>query len=188
MKDNSEIEVCPNDDLAAYLDGELTAKAADAIEKHVDACDACGRALADQRRFLAALSASLDSGNEIVLPANFTKKIVSNAESSVIGLRRQNEWFTAVFIAVALFFFAIFALGGETFAVASAMGSIGEKFVAVGGFGLRLLGSLGFAVAVVARSLSSHLGAAGFSILFFVFICAAVIFASSKRMIRRRSA
>jgi anti-sigma factor RsiW len=187
VKDVSETEMCPRDEIAAYIDGELSVDESAAFERHVDECAVCSRSLMEQRQFLAALSASLDDGKAIDLPADFTKRIVSNAESSVSGIRRPNELFTAICICAALFLFVLFAFGGEVFAVASAAGGIGEKLLTVGSFVLKLVGNAIFAVAVVSRSLANYLDPAVLLIPAFVII-AGFVFLSSRRILRRRSA
>lgn len=180
--------MCPRDDIAAYVDGELSAEAARELELHISGCAECSRALMQQRQFLAALSASLDSGNAIDLPKDFTKKIVTNAESSVSGVRRPHELLTAACITAALFLFVLFAFGGETFAIASAAGGVGEKLLAVGSFVLKIAANAIFAVAVVSRSLAGYFDASSLTISAGIVVAALFIFFSSKWMLRRRSA
>ncbi len=186
MKENSETELCPRDDIAAYVDGELSTEAAEAVERHVRACATCSRALLDQRQFLAALSESLDDSN-IVLPSDFAKRVVSNAESSVRGVRRPYEFLTAALICAVLLMFLLFALGVETSAVAAAMGSIAEKLLSIGGFLLRIVGNIAFAAAVVARALGAYTGSSGILIPISIFVFGVFAFISSRWMLRRRS-
>lgn len=188
MREISETQSCPRDDIAAYVDGELSSDAAADLERHIEACAICSRSLVQHRQFLAALSTSLEAGDQIDLPDDFTKKVVTNAESRVTGLRRPHEMFTAVFICAALFLFAIFALGGEAFSAASVVGSIGEKFWTVGTFLLKFIANVAFAVTVIVRSLTSHFGAAGISTLVILFFATAVLLFSSRRVFKRRSA
>lgn len=188
VKELSETDICPRDDVAAYVDGELSAQEAEEFELHVDQCSTCGRALMQQRQFLAALSASLDHGSAIDLPKDFTKRIVTNAESSVSGVRRPHELFTAICISAALFLFVLFAFGGETFAFASAAGAIGEKVFVIGSFFLKTAGNAIFAVAVVSRSLAGYFNASVLSISAGLVVAALFIVFSSRWMLRRRSA
>lgn len=187
MKESSEAESCPGDDIAAYVDGELSAEAAAGFELHLQGCTACSRALRQQRQFLAALSASLDDGNAFDLPRDFTKRIVTNAESTVSGVRRPNELLTAACISVALFLFVLFAFGGETFAFATAAGAVGEKLLTVGSYVLKMLGNTIFAVAVVSRSLTCYFDRSVLAISATVVVLAAGVFVSSRWMLRRRS-
>ncbi len=187
MKENSETELCPRDDIAAYVDGELSTEAAEAVERHVRACAICSRALLDQRQFLAALSASLDDSKDIVLPSDFARRVVSNAESSVRGVRRPYEFLTAALICAVLLMFLLFAFGVETSAVAAAMGSIAEKLLSIGGFLLRIVGNIAFAAAVVARALGAYTGSSGILIPISIFVFGVFAFISSRWMLRRRS-
>lgn len=187
MQDNSVTKVCPQDDIAAYVDGELSLEAAMSLERHIDTCDVCGGALLEQRQMLAALTASLNDSFDRSLPPDFSKRIISNAESSVAGLRRPNEIVTAVCISCALLIFVLFAFGGETWAVAYALSVVAEKLFALGGFVVRIAGNLVFGFAVVARSLMAY---AGFEILLMPFsaiLACTVVFFSSRWVLRRKS-
>lgn len=185
MRDNSTIEVCPRDDIAAYVDGELSREAASLLERHIDTCDACAGALRDQRQMLTALTASLDADTELSLPADFSKRVVSNAESSVAGLRRPNEILTAVCISSALLIFVLFAFGSETWSIFSTLGVAGEKLLTLGGFILKIAGNLAFGIAVVFRSLATHSSAELVLILLSVFVFGLFLFVSSKWLWRR---
>lgn len=152
----SEIAACPRDEIASYIDGELSPAEEAAFDKHLTECGDCRTELKHQKAFLFALNASLESEDDIPLPKDFTRTIVANAESRVSGLRRPREQFTAIFICAALFIFALFALGGEAEIVWVAIGSVVEKIAAVGSFVLRLVFHVSYSIAVVARSLFSH--------------------------------
>ena len=173
MKDISIPDVCPRDDIAAYVDGELSAELSAELELHFAACEACGLALRQQRQFLSALSASLASEEAIELPEDFTKKIVVTAESSVTGLRGKRELLTAALVFAALLLFSVFVVGGEYLGTASAVGGFGQKLMA--------------AAAVVVRGLA-HTVSGGPLLLLFGVGAVAVIFCSSVWVIRRRNA
>lgn len=187
MQDNSTIKACPRDDIGAFVDGELSTQRAAELEEHIAGCHVCGVALREQKQILWAITASLESGDDLSLPPDFSKRVISNAESSVAGLRRPNEILTAVCISSALLIFVLFAFGGETWAVASALSVVAEKLFALGGFGFRIAGNLVFGFAVVARSLMAY---AGFEILLAVFsgiLACTVVFFSSRWALRRKS-
>lgn len=179
-------QICPDDDIAAYVDGELSVEAESAFEQHVSECETCAHGLLDQRQFLAALTASLDDTSSVQLPADFTKRVVSNAESTVAGVRRPNELLTAVCITAALFVFSLFAFGGEAFAVATTAGAVGERVLALGLFILRMAGGLAFAIAVISRSLVSSFEPVGLIIVVIVLFAAVFVFYSSGRLTGRR--
>lgn len=184
MTESSPSGSCPRDDTAAYVDGELSERDASEFEHHLAGCDVCRLALADQKKFLIALASSLDEKESITLPADFTRRVVSNAESGVSGLRRPRELAAAVFIAVALLVLLLAALGPETPALAAATAVAADKLAAVGSFLLRTGANIAFAAAVVVKSLAANLGfagsAAGLALLAFLFV-------SSRRFIRRRN-
>ena len=159
MVPTPELFNCPLDDIASYVDGELSPDEETEFEAHLAGCETCRTELNHQKEFLFALSSSLESENDIPLPKDFTRTIVANAESRVSGLRRPRERFTAIFICAVLFIFALFALGGETGTVLAVIGGVAEKALAVVSFAVRLLFNISYSIAVVARSLFSHLEA-----------------------------
>lgn len=179
-----ENAACPRDEIASYIDGELSPTDETAFEKHLSGCDVCRSELRNQKQFLFALNASLESERDIPLPKNFTRTIVANAESRVSGLRRPRERFTAIFICAALFFFALFALGGEAEPMWRAFGSVAEKMLAVGGFVLRFVFNISLGVAIVARSLFSHINLWWALALSLIVLCASALLVFSRSVIR----
>lgn len=182
----SENVDCPRDEIASYIDGELSQSEEAAFETHLSECETCRSELKYQKEFLFALSASLDSEQDIPLPKDFTRTIVANAESRVSGLRRPRERFTAIFICAALFLFALFALGGNAETVWNAFGSIGEKAYSIGAFIVRVLYSISIGIAVVVRSLASHISTLWLLTLPVVASMAAGLFFFSRSVIRGR--
>src|SRR5690349_11921217 len=88
-----EIE-CPSIEIASYLDGELSPDLELQLEAHLAKCVICTQELNDQKHFINALNNSLIDGPD--LPTDFTKRIVTNAESGVSGLRQKKERLNAV--------------------------------------------------------------------------------------------
>ena len=147
---------CPTDEIAAYIDGELVPEHEIELEAHLADCQICSFELNQQKQFLCGLNSSLKNEGEIELPANFTKLIVANAESSVNGLRRPRERFNAIFICAGLFLFALFALGAEAGKVLDGVSNIFDQIVAVGGVFARLTYSFFVGVAIILRSFASQ--------------------------------
>ena len=121
---------CPSPEISAYIDGELSAKAEALFESHIADCPTCARDLNDQKQFVNVLNVSLATAPEV--PADFTKRIITNAESGVSGLRKRKERMNAMFVVAALFFFALFALGASApGAFAAAFDFAGRSFAVI---------------------------------------------------------
>ena len=82
---------CPRTELAAYIDGELSPREALELEMHLAVCQDCAAELNEQKKLLCALDFVLESERKIELPADFTKIIVTKAQSNVSGLRSPRE-------------------------------------------------------------------------------------------------
>lgn len=150
MTNQSNFNLCPAEEISAYIDGELDAARTVEMDMHFAGCEACSHELNEQKHFLRHLDASLGCEREIELPANFTKRIVANAESTVSGVRRPGELFNATFICAGLLLFVLFATGAETGRLLQGLSVIVEQTVAVGSFFGHLIYSvfLGFAIMI----------------------------------------
>ncbi|MBV9211845.1 MAG: zf-HC2 domain-containing protein, partial [Acidobacteria bacterium] len=89
----SEIDgCCRSEEIAAYLDGELDARAVEIFEEHLKACRDCSQELQDQRRLLCALDFALSEHEPaLALPQNFAEVVATNAESDMSGVRLRSE-------------------------------------------------------------------------------------------------
>jgi anti-sigma factor RsiW len=167
-------EFCPRAEIAAYIDGELSPREELDLEKHFAACATCAHELNEQKKLLCALDFALEDKDEIELPENFTKVVVTNAESKVKGLRCPRERNRALFVCIALFLLVVVGLGAETSKTVATFGAIGEQFVAVGAFFAHLVHDMTIAATIILRSLclqfvfKSTIAAVGLGI-FFVF-------------------
>lgn len=104
---------CPREDVAAYLDGELSGAALDHFEAHVAQCADCASELRSQRQLLCTLEAAFSSSSRITLPDNFTRVVAAHAESDLRGLREKPERRRALQLCVVLAV-SSFALLGAT--------------------------------------------------------------------------
>lgn len=176
---------CPSPEISAYIDGELSAAAELKLEMHVARCRTCNDDLNLQKSFLIALDSSLENAEEIKLPSNFTKSVMTNAESGVSGLRHPHERRNAAYICVALAVFSLFALGSSAEKTFAAAAAIGEKFFAVGASAAHFVYDISLGSAIVFRSLASNFvfeSAAGILFLMAVFVLSLVLF--SRLMVR----
>jgi anti-sigma factor RsiW len=152
-QETAQNQTCPRIEIAAYVDGELNPREELDLEMHLAGCTVCCDELNEQKKLLCALDFALDNKAEIELPENFTKVVVATAESNVKGLRCPQERNRALFVCAALLLIAIFGLGAETSKNVEMLGNLGEQFLAVGGFVVRLIHDITIAATVVLRSL-----------------------------------
>ena len=154
LRENS---VCPADEIAAYIDGELDAAGESEMEVHFAACASCAEELNLQKQFLCSLESSLKGENDLELPADFTKHVVANAESSVTGLRPARERFNAVFICAALLLFVLFALGADAGrALDGAAGAV-DRLAAVGSLLGHFIYSFFLGVIIIMRAFATQM-------------------------------
>lgn len=153
--ETSDNPICPTPEISAYIDGELTPKDEVELESHLADCRVCTEDLNLQKSFLNVLDSSLEEEKAIELPANFTKSVVANAESSVSGLRRPHERRNAAFICAALVAFSIVALGSGATSVVAAVVSVGDKLLAIASSFGHLVFDIALGSTIVFRSLAS---------------------------------
>jgi anti-sigma factor RsiW len=83
--------ICPREELAAYLDGELSGTELGRFEAHVTECSECASELRSQRQLLCTLDAAFSGSARIELPENFTRVVATHAEHNLRGLRERSE-------------------------------------------------------------------------------------------------
>ena len=88
---SADKNICPREEIAAYLDGELSGVALEHFEAHVTECAECASELRSQRQLLCTLNAAFSSSSSIQLPENFTRVVATHAEHSLHGLRERTE-------------------------------------------------------------------------------------------------
>ena len=182
---NSEVKSnCQTLDIAAYVDGELSPSREIEMDVHFANCASCLFELNEQKRFLRQLESSLHEERPIELPANFTKMVVANAESSVSGLRRPAERYNALFICVSLGLFVLFASGLESEKAIAGIIQIADQTAAVAGFFGHLVYSLFLGVVIILRTIGSNGSLGALSILALCSISVLILAAISKRILR----
>ncbi len=80
---------CQPDQIAAYLDDELSGVARENFEAHLKTCSSCQAELRTQQQLLCTLDAAFRTGVE--LPRDFTRIVKARAESDVSGMRQKSE-------------------------------------------------------------------------------------------------
>ena len=90
MNDFSENK-CQLEDVAAYLDGELSEAGIDCFEDHLKSCGDCATELRAQRQLLCTLDVAFNGTRSFQLPHNFTRIVTARAESDLSGMRNKRE-------------------------------------------------------------------------------------------------
>lgn len=146
---------CSRQQIIAYIDGELSPREEIVLETHLAVCKTCAGELNEQKRLLFALDYVLDENErEFELPEEFTKIVVTNAESKVSGLRRPQERSKALFVCAALFLLVLLGLGEEAGNFFKSPGEFFAQLQVLGGFAFQLVHDLAVGIAVILRSLS----------------------------------
>lgn len=169
--------VCRTADVAAYLDAEMSPPEEIEFEVHLAQCRDCVDELNRQKELLHILDSTLHE-DDIELPENFTKVVVTNAESSVKGLRRRSEWFNAVFVCCALTFFGLFALGADASRSFGYPLRIFDRVAAVAAFFGHLTYDVAVGFVVILRTITSETvsnTAAFVAVVFTLFLALALI-------------
>ena len=153
---------CPSEDIGAYLDAELTTDRAVALEAHLEACTICRDELNSQKLFLLELSRSLEQDTSFDLPNDFTKAIVTKAESTVTGLRKRSERLAAASIIGLLLVLAAAGFAGDwgrvTTEAARPLSTLGAIFDVTAGFVHSVVFAIGF---VLRKAFPGSAGAFG---------------------------
>ncbi|HEX8142919.1 MAG TPA: zf-HC2 domain-containing protein [Pyrinomonadaceae bacterium] len=104
---------CRNEEIAAYLDGELDASALFCFEQHVSECASCADQLREQKRLLCALDFALgDEGSLPSPPPNFARVVAAHAQSDMRGVRAHSEHKRALWMCALLSVVSALLIGG----------------------------------------------------------------------------
>lgn len=159
---------CPHEEISLYLDGELSGNDEILLEQHLAVCETCLDELNLQKQMLAALNFAFGKREEIELPKNFTKVVVTKAESGVSGLRSKEERFQALFLCSGLFLLLIAGFSAESEKIFLTLTVFGNQITAIGGFIVHLFYDISFGLAVIFRSLSQKvIFSSAFTVLLF---------------------
>lgn len=148
---------CPSVQIAAYLDGELTAERELELDVHFASCRLCREELNSQKQFLHGLESTLRHEASVELPEDFTRRLVANAESSVSGLRHPRELYNAIFITAGLALFGLFAVGADAGRLIAGLLTLLAQAASVLGIVGRMFYSIFVGAAIIIRSAASHI-------------------------------
>ena len=108
---NSETQECRNEEVAAYVDGELEAHERESFELHLADCDGCKGQLLRQRQLLCTLDAAFLQEQSVTLPRNFARVVAAHAETDMRGMRDGSERWQALRVSLILAVAAFALLG-----------------------------------------------------------------------------
>lgn len=94
--------VCQLEDVAAYVDGELTGAALEDFEAHLRSCASCADELRTQKQLLCTLDVAFNDARSFQLPREFSRVVTARAESDLSGVRRKRERRRALKLCAAL--------------------------------------------------------------------------------------
>lgn len=105
---------CQLEDVAAYLDGELSNAGVTRFEDHLKLCVDCASELRAQRQLLCTLDVAFNGHRSFQLPQNFTRIVTARAESDLSGMRNKRERRRALQLCAALALVSFALLGAAT--------------------------------------------------------------------------
>lgn len=113
MSENGANNRCQRgEDIATYLDGEMSGDELTIFENHVRTCKICADELQTQKRLLNELDFAFGSHEEsLPLPKDFTKVVKATAESNMSGLRQKEEKTRALRLCTVLIVLSAILLG-----------------------------------------------------------------------------
>lgn len=157
---SGDIDCGRSAETAAYLDGELDARALLLFEGHLKECPSCTEELKEQRRLLCALDFALGANDPCVeLPCDFVQIIATNAESDMSGVRKRVEHGRAIRFCLVLTLAAFTLLGGATLfaAVSIPIKAFARSSISILGFVWNAIYDAGIGAAVILRPLGRRL-------------------------------
>jgi predicted anti-sigma-YlaC factor YlaD len=153
--DDADICMCGNEEIAAYLDGELDSAARSSFEQHVKECSSCAEQLREQKRLICALDFALGGESSLPLPpADFAHIVAAQAQSDMRGLRAHAEHKRALFLCAGLAIISALLIGGAyalNESVLAPLQEITKPVATVIGFLLHTLYNAGAGLAIISR-------------------------------------
>ncbi len=114
MNEIDSRDACQLEDVAAYLDGELSGAALLRFEDHLKSCTDCDSELREQRQLLCTLESAFSDSRAFDLPNNFTRVVTARAENDLSGVRNRREGRRALQLCAALALVSFALLGAAT--------------------------------------------------------------------------
>lgn len=150
---------CRNEEIVAYLDGELNHEACALLEEHLAECADCAAELKMQRRLLSELDFALSDDVSVEMPSNFAQIVAARAQSDLSGVRDARERRLAFRFCAALAVVAVALLGGAAVSesVFAPLRAIWRGGAALFNFLGHALYDAGAGIAGISRGIGGHL-------------------------------
>ncbi|MCB1023362.1 MAG: zf-HC2 domain-containing protein [Acidobacteria bacterium] len=186
IQPEKSIDICPREEIFAYIDGELTPNEEFELECHLAGCKTCTHEVNAQKKVSNSLEIILEEEmKNIKLPDNFSKIVAAKAESNVSGIRQRKEILRAVFICLLLLLFLVVGFGSKVTSIIPEFYEMQGQIGSVAGFVLHLGYEAFVAIAIILRSLAHKLVFGSVVSLIFVVVCFAAAFFSLSRLVSR---
>lgn len=156
---NAYRPACRNEEIIAYLDGELDTRSRVLLEGHFADCPACTAELNLQQRLLSEMEAAFTDDCGVELPKNFAQIVAARAQSDLSGMRGSLERRRAFGFCLVLVIVSVALLGG-TAAMEAVLGPLRvfwRSGAALLSFLAHALYDAGAGVAVISRGIGGHL-------------------------------
>jgi anti-sigma factor RsiW len=147
--------LCPSEQIAAYLDGELDGSELKAFEQHVEACQSCRNELTAHRVLLCELDAAMSHDREVAAPGDFARIVAAHAETDMRGVRSRAEHKRALrfIVILALAAFSLLGASASDSLITSAR-VISRNVFALASFTWTTIYDTGGSIVVISRVLS----------------------------------
>lgn len=158
MTQTPDNSACANDEIVAYLDGELDAGALARFERHVGGCASCASALAAERQLFRELDSALSAEPRLEMPKNFAQVVAARAQADMSGVRGPAERRRALRLCAVLAAAAFALTGGAalTEGVLAPLNAVWKFCAAVSGFLGHALYDAGAGFAVISRGVGGR--------------------------------
>lgn len=183
--DNLNRVCARSDEIAQFLDGELSPADEILFETHLADCPICAKQLNAQKRLLCALDSAFEAEKRFELPADFMQNIVVRAESNVSGLRSVDERRRAFVIVAGLFLLG--AAAGFVGKKSGVLPDFVRQILVVGGVLANFCYDFGLALVITARGVARIFAGNSPLLAFFSIVLLVVSLLALARLLRGNS-
>ena len=163
--------ICQQEQIIAYIDGDLDECSQVAFEQHLESCASCRSELTAQRLMLCELDAAMSHAPSVSAPNNFAHIIAAHAETDMRGVRTHAEHRRALRVVLILALAAFSLLGFSIKDVVVGNGrTLANYIFSFAGFLWSAIYDVAASIAVILKVVSRRLfvesGSLGLSLVF----------------------